>query len=952
MNTRMRMPVNRHWLLLFGLAITLVFVTACGGDEATATPAPRATEAPEPTLEPAVSPTAAPVIAPDAPMLANMEYQSEFTAAGTAPLSGGEYREPAAPGSATEIVVMLTEFAAVGELDGQPAAAVILVTDPGGSGTFYDLAVVMEQDGQPMNVATTPLGDRVQINSLSIADNQIVVDMIAQGPNDPMCCPTQQVLQTYELQDGALVQVSSEVAGTAQTGEGTAQGASADIVGVVWKWERFMDQAGVNDIIVDDPDKYTLTLGADGQYSFQADCNSGGGNYILRDGGITFQPGPVTLAECGPDSLYTDFLELLGDVVTYVVDDGKLVLNLKMDAGDMIFASSEALESADRVDSDIVDIVWLWQSFTDTAGQNDIVVPNPEQYRLQLRPGGQFEYQADCNLGSGSYTLEGGSLTLELGPATMAECGPDSLFDQYISLLAQVATYVQEEEILILNLMADGGDMAFGKLNAVTGQVLATRNPPLPESSTMEVKVMDVSLADVPATQVGGQVVANVMQFPIPFEAPYDPEAIQANHDYALDVKVMDADGNLLFTNTQAYQVITKDSAVHNIRVTVEGVGEGGGGAPSVDIEPSQIGLDTQDLPYSWQANIVPGTPYDESKPPGPMGMPEHVQINFSVTDPADKAPGDPVMYIIPIDAYRQLWEAAGNQSVTRMIDRIYQRTVALPAPPPASVYPALPYEEIGAGVNDLAVQLDRAASADESASKDGFRFLGRWKQDPNPVINGDLRYIYQGFTNDARYLVAFFYPVTTSALPDSVDDVTPEERRDVATNIGGYLQGKAETLNDLSGSDWEPDLAQLDALVGSLTIAGTPASGIYDKVWQLAAWAPDAVNEDTLADTENYTLTFRPDGTLEFQADCNTGTATYTMTGAVTGGVRIELGPTTLAECGPDSLADDMLNLLEATQDYRVRPGGDRLELLMPAGGPIYMFDSVGSASETEAVP
>ena len=56
-----------------------------------------------------------------------------------------------------------------------------------------------------MNVATTLLGDRVQINSLSIADNQIVVDMVAQGPNDPICCPTQQVLHTYELQDDSLL---------------------------------------------------------------------------------------------------------------------------------------------------------------------------------------------------------------------------------------------------------------------------------------------------------------------------------------------------------------------------------------------------------------------------------------------------------------------------------------------------------------------------------------------------------------------------------------------------------------------------------------------------------------------------------------------------------------------------------------------------------------------------
>jgi heat shock protein HslJ len=141
--------------------------------------------------------------------LKNMEYSSEFTQSGVAPLTGGEYREQAAPGSATETIVTLTGHIARGQLSGQEAAAVILVTDPGGSGTFYDLAVIVEQDGQPVNVATTLLGDRAQINALSIENNEIVVDMITHGPEDPMCCPTQQVVQTYALEGDQLIQTSS-----------------------------------------------------------------------------------------------------------------------------------------------------------------------------------------------------------------------------------------------------------------------------------------------------------------------------------------------------------------------------------------------------------------------------------------------------------------------------------------------------------------------------------------------------------------------------------------------------------------------------------------------------------------------------------------------------------------------------------------------------------------------
>ena len=145
------------------------------------------------------------------PVLGNVEYRSEWTQSGSAPLADGEYREQAAPGSATETVVKLTEHVVHGELNGQQAAVVVLVTDPGGSGTFYDLAVVMEKGGEPVNVATTLLGDRVQINSVDIAGNEIIVDMVNQGPEDAMCCPTQHVVQTYELRGEELVQMSSRV---------------------------------------------------------------------------------------------------------------------------------------------------------------------------------------------------------------------------------------------------------------------------------------------------------------------------------------------------------------------------------------------------------------------------------------------------------------------------------------------------------------------------------------------------------------------------------------------------------------------------------------------------------------------------------------------------------------------------------------------------------------------
>ena len=53
----------------------------------------------------------------------------------------------------------------------------------------------------------------------------------------------------------------------------------------------------------------------------------------------------VLMAACSPDSLSDRFVALLGEIVTFVFDaEENLVLNLKMDAVNMIFASARSRE--------------------------------------------------------------------------------------------------------------------------------------------------------------------------------------------------------------------------------------------------------------------------------------------------------------------------------------------------------------------------------------------------------------------------------------------------------------------------------------------------------------------------------------------------------------------------------------------------------------------------------
>ena len=117
-----------------------------------------------------------------------------------------------------------------------------------------------------------------------------------------------------------------------------------ELVGTVWQWTHFQDAAEGDEagsIDVPEPAKYTLVLGANGGADIQADCNRLTWTYELEGSALTFNTvGPGTLAYCGDESLDQRYLERLGNTASYVIADGRLYLNLKADAGNMIFVAA------------------------------------------------------------------------------------------------------------------------------------------------------------------------------------------------------------------------------------------------------------------------------------------------------------------------------------------------------------------------------------------------------------------------------------------------------------------------------------------------------------------------------------------------------------------------------------------------------------------------------------
>ena len=92
-------------------------------------------------------------------------------------------------------------------LDGFQDAVVFLSTQNGGTGHFVEMAAVLNLNGNPSNISTLSMGDRVVIESGAVQNGVITLNLRVQGPNDGLCCPSQFVTWNFHLDSGQLVKI-------------------------------------------------------------------------------------------------------------------------------------------------------------------------------------------------------------------------------------------------------------------------------------------------------------------------------------------------------------------------------------------------------------------------------------------------------------------------------------------------------------------------------------------------------------------------------------------------------------------------------------------------------------------------------------------------------------------------------------------------------------------------
>lgn len=125
-------------------------------------------------------------------------------------LRNGRSEVPVAPGSAAKrLTVLLPELTAHGEVTGDGAVdtVAILVDQPGGTGSFYYLAVLPGPAAARWpSLGAALLGDRIKVERVSVADGVVTVDYLDRKPDEPMSAPPSvKMTRRFVAKGGVLV---------------------------------------------------------------------------------------------------------------------------------------------------------------------------------------------------------------------------------------------------------------------------------------------------------------------------------------------------------------------------------------------------------------------------------------------------------------------------------------------------------------------------------------------------------------------------------------------------------------------------------------------------------------------------------------------------------------------------------------------------------------------------
>ncbi len=196
--------------------------------------------------------------------------------------------------------------------DGNKDAIVILKHEPGGTGSFYYVAVAFRQDDTYVTSSAILLGDRVVISGVDTTGEGFNVRYLDRRlDQDFSVQPTIPITARFAVNKQTLsVKRMVDVA--------PSQMSNADkLLGAPWRWVK-TDIAHKIDTPLR-PNVFSLTFNLDGTFSVTTDCNSMGGMYTATHTILQLSNIHSTMMVC-EGSQESNFVRMLPSTQTYRFD--------------------------------------------------------------------------------------------------------------------------------------------------------------------------------------------------------------------------------------------------------------------------------------------------------------------------------------------------------------------------------------------------------------------------------------------------------------------------------------------------------------------------------------------------------------------------------------------------------------------------------------------------------
>ncbi len=238
---------------------------------------------------------------------------------------------------------LIKNFTFKGDLngDGIDEQIVFLWASSGGSGTMIYLAVLGQSNGRLTNLASSLVGDRVQLIMGRVNQGQIELDVVQAKNNDSACCPTHKLLRRWSLKQNKntfqLIEHKAQFGGRLSLAD--IQGVDWHLIKMNWSEALLADKLNVN--LQFKKDKVSGHNGCNRYFASIKEAELAGNISISQIGS--------TRMACAGDAtdIETRFMNALANVSQYAFVNGQLALTWKDgDANSTMLFSAQPLNKA------------------------------------------------------------------------------------------------------------------------------------------------------------------------------------------------------------------------------------------------------------------------------------------------------------------------------------------------------------------------------------------------------------------------------------------------------------------------------------------------------------------------------------------------------------------------------------------------------------------------------